>query len=100
MKTIFTVTIVSAGVKCVKIINTPEIVCIWTGSSTGTHVYTLNGSDPEGEPVTFDMTFDKSSKEFFSVEPKSGNVTLIQTLDREVRVDHITRVQSRHNMRR
>uniref|UniRef100_A0A8C2GGX9 Photoreceptor cadherin n=1 Tax=Cyprinus carpio TaxID=7962 RepID=A0A8C2GGX9_CYPCA len=53
-------------------------------TSIGTHVYTLNGSDPEGEPVTYGMTFDKGSKEYFSVEPKSGNVTLIQTLDREV----------------
>ncbi|XP_016416533.1 cadherin-related family member 1-like [Sinocyclocheilus rhinocerous] len=53
-------------------------------TAVGTHVYTLNGSDPEDEPVTYDMTFDKGSKEYFSVEPKSGNVTLIQTLDREV----------------
>uniref|UniRef100_A0A672KWM9 Photoreceptor cadherin n=1 Tax=Sinocyclocheilus grahami TaxID=75366 RepID=A0A672KWM9_SINGR len=53
-------------------------------TSVGTHVYTLNGSDPEGEPVTYGMTFDKGSKDYFSVEPKSGNVTLIQTLDREV----------------
>ncbi|XP_051530322.1 cadherin-related family member 1 [Myxocyprinus asiaticus] len=50
----------------------------------GTHVYTLNGSDPEGEPVTYGMTFDKGSKEFFSIEPKSGNVTLIERLDREI----------------
>ncbi|XP_016429791.1 cadherin-related family member 1-like isoform X3 [Sinocyclocheilus rhinocerous] len=53
-------------------------------TSVGTHVYTLSGSDPEGEPVTYGMTFDKGSKDYFSVEPKSGNVTLIQTLDREV----------------
>ncbi|KAK2875972.1 hypothetical protein Q8A67_020068 [Cirrhinus molitorella] len=53
-------------------------------TSIGTHVYTLNGSDPEGEAVTYGVTFDKGSKEYFSVEPKSGKVTLIQTLDREV----------------
>ncbi|XP_048026534.1 cadherin-related family member 1 isoform X1 [Megalobrama amblycephala] len=53
-------------------------------TSVGTHVYTLNGSDPEGEPVTYGMTFDKGSRECFSVEPKSGNVTLIESLDREV----------------
>ncbi|XP_026078059.1 cadherin-related family member 1-like isoform X1 [Carassius auratus] len=53
-------------------------------TSVGTHVYTLNGSDPEGEPVTYGMTFDKGSRDYFSVEPKSGNVTLIETLDREV----------------
>ncbi|XP_016336364.1 cadherin-related family member 1-like [Sinocyclocheilus anshuiensis] len=56
-------------------------------TSVGTHVYTLNGSDPEDEPVTYGMTFDKGSKEYFSVEPKSGNVTLIQTLDREVQYE-------------
>ncbi|XP_051968795.1 cadherin-related family member 1 [Xyrauchen texanus] len=50
----------------------------------GSHVYTLNGSDPEGDPVTYGMTFDKGSKEFFSVDRKSGNVTLIEGLDREV----------------
>ncbi|XP_077091590.1 cadherin-related family member 1a isoform X3 [Siphateles boraxobius] len=53
-------------------------------TAVGTHVYTLNGSDPEGEPVTYGMTFDKGSKESFSVEPKSGNVTLVESLDREV----------------
>ncbi|XP_051769592.1 cadherin-related family member 1 isoform X2 [Ctenopharyngodon idella] len=53
-------------------------------TSVGTHVYTLNGSDPEGETVTYGMTFDKGSRECFSVEPKSGNVTLIESLDREV----------------
>ncbi|XDV43898.1 hypothetical protein PO909_012287, partial [Leuciscus waleckii] len=53
-------------------------------TAVGTHVYTLNGSDPEGEPVTYGMTFDKGSKECFSVEPKSGNVTLMESLDREV----------------
>lgn len=61
-----------------------EIICSYLiRSSTGTHVYTLNGSDPEGEPVTYGMTFDKGSRECFSVEPKSGNVTLIESLDRE-----------------
>uniref|UniRef100_A0A8C2EEA4 Photoreceptor cadherin n=1 Tax=Cyprinus carpio TaxID=7962 RepID=A0A8C2EEA4_CYPCA len=60
------------------------LLSISEDTSIGTHVYTLNGSDPEGEPVTYGMTFDKGSKEYFSVEPKSGNVTLIQTLDREV----------------
>lgn len=67
-----------------------EIICSYlTRSSTGTHVYTLNGSDPEGEPVTYGMTFDKGSRECFSVEPKSGNVTLIESLDREVSVHAI-----------
>lgn len=56
-------------------------------------MYTLNGSDPEGEPVTYGMTFDKGSKECFSVEPKSGNVTLVESLDREVSVCVITTAQ-------
>lgn len=73
--------------------NVFKIRCNSDSSSTGTHVYTLNGSDPEGEPVTYGMTFDKGSRDYFSVEPKSGNVTLIETLDREVRV-YITRVKS------
>ncbi|XP_034563595.1 cadherin-related family member 1 [Notolabrus celidotus] len=49
----------------------------------GTQVYILNGTDPEGDPVRFDLTFEKGSKEYLSVDPKSGNVTLIQELDRE-----------------
>lgn len=56
---------------------------------TGTYLYTLNGSDPEGEPVTYGMTFDKGYKEYFSVEPKSGHVTLIESLDREVCVYYL-----------
>ncbi|XP_029383328.1 cadherin-related family member 1 isoform X1 [Echeneis naucrates] len=49
----------------------------------GTQIYILNGTDPEGDPVRYDLTFEKGSKEYFMVEPKSGNVTLIQELDRE-----------------
>ncbi|KAI7789456.1 putative cadherin-related family member 1-like [Triplophysa rosa] len=53
-------------------------------TSVGTYLYTLNGSDPEGELVTYGMTFDKGYKEYFSVKPKSGHVTLVESLDREV----------------
>ncbi|XP_023269184.1 cadherin-related family member 1-like isoform X2 [Seriola lalandi dorsalis] len=49
----------------------------------GTQIYILNGTDPEGDPVRYGLTFEKGSKEYFRVEPKSGNVTLIQELDRE-----------------
>uniref|UniRef100_A0A7N9AM96 Photoreceptor cadherin n=1 Tax=Mastacembelus armatus TaxID=205130 RepID=A0A7N9AM96_9TELE len=49
----------------------------------GTQIYTLNGTDPEGDPVRYGLTFEKGSKEYFRVDPKSGNVTLIQELDRE-----------------
>lgn len=59
-------------------------------TSVGTHLYTLNGSDPEGEPVTYGMTFDKGYKEYFNVEPKSGHVTLIESLDREVQDEIVT----------
>ncbi|KAG8008639.1 Cadherin-related family member 1 [Nibea albiflora] len=49
----------------------------------GTQVYVLNGTDPEGDPVRYGLTFEQGSKEFFRVDSKSGNVTLIQELDRE-----------------
>ncbi|XP_014910154.1 cadherin-related family member 1-like, partial [Poecilia latipinna] len=49
----------------------------------GTQIYILNGTDPEGDPVRYGLTFEKGSTEYFRVEPKSGNVTLIQELDRE-----------------
>ncbi|XP_036406709.1 cadherin-related family member 1-like [Megalops cyprinoides] len=50
----------------------------------GSQIYILNGTDPEGDPVRFDLAFEKGSKEYFSVDPKSGNVTLIEELDREI----------------
>lgn len=53
---------------------------------TGAHIYILNGTDPEADPVRYGLTFEKGSKEYFSVDSKSGNVTLIQELDREVRL--------------
>ncbi|XP_072559890.1 cadherin-related family member 1a isoform X2 [Paramormyrops kingsleyae] len=49
----------------------------------GSHIYTLNGTDPENDPVRFGLTFEKGSKEYFEVDPKTGNVTLIEELDRE-----------------
>lgn len=53
----------------------------------GTHVYILNGTDPEGDPVRYGLMFEKASKEYFRVDSKSGNVTLIQELDREVNIN-------------
>uniref|UniRef100_A0A3Q0TC29 Photoreceptor cadherin n=1 Tax=Amphilophus citrinellus TaxID=61819 RepID=A0A3Q0TC29_AMPCI len=50
----------------------------------GTQIYILNGTDPEADPVRYGLTFEKGTKEYFRVDPKSGNVTLIQELDREV----------------
>ncbi|KAK2866758.1 hypothetical protein Q7C36_002814 [Tachysurus vachellii] len=50
----------------------------------GSQVFTLNGTDPEGDEVRYDISFENGSKEYFQVEPKSGQVTVIQELDREV----------------
>ncbi|KAG8551796.1 hypothetical protein GDO81_004274 [Engystomops pustulosus] len=49
----------------------------------GTHIYTLNGTDPEGFPVFYDLTFEPGSKRYFSIDTMNGNVTLIEELDRE-----------------
>ncbi|XP_064369841.1 cadherin-related family member 1 isoform X2 [Dromaius novaehollandiae] len=49
----------------------------------GTHVYTLNGTDPEGDPVTYGLTYEAGSRRYFSVDKRFGNVTLIEELDRE-----------------
>ncbi|KAF1672592.1 Cadherin-related family member 1, partial [Pygoscelis papua] len=49
----------------------------------GTHVYTLNGTDPEGDPVTYGLAYEAGSRRYFSVDKNLGNVTLIEELDRE-----------------
>ncbi|XP_061120764.1 cadherin-related family member 1 isoform X2 [Syngnathus typhle] len=49
----------------------------------GTQIYVLNGSDPEGDPIRYGLTFQMGSTEYFRVDPKSGNVTLVLELDRE-----------------
>ncbi|KAM5241402.1 cadherin-related family member 1 isoform 1-T1 [Hipposideros larvatus] len=49
----------------------------------GSHVYTLNGTDPEGDPVSYHISFDPSSRSVFSIDPNFGNITLIEELDRE-----------------
>uniref|UniRef100_A0A8C3SWK0 Photoreceptor cadherin n=1 Tax=Chelydra serpentina TaxID=8475 RepID=A0A8C3SWK0_CHESE len=49
----------------------------------GTHVYTLNGTDPEGDPVTYGMTYEAGSRSYFAIDTNFGNVTLIEELDRE-----------------
>ncbi|XP_034049344.1 cadherin-related family member 1-like [Thalassophryne amazonica] len=55
----------------------------------GTQIYVLNGTDPENDPVRYGLIFEKGSKEYFKVDPKSGNVTLVLELDRE-KQDEIT----------
>ncbi|XP_059215964.1 cadherin-related family member 1, partial [Centropristis striata] len=49
----------------------------------GTQIYCLNGTDPEGHEVSYGLSFDPGSKEYFRVNPKSGNITLVEQLDRE-----------------
>ncbi|XP_034518685.1 cadherin-related family member 1 isoform X2 [Ailuropoda melanoleuca] len=49
----------------------------------GSHVYTLNGTDPEGDPVSYHISFDPSARSVFSVDPNFGNITLVEELDRE-----------------
>ncbi|KAG7257019.1 hypothetical protein CRUP_008441 [Coryphaenoides rupestris] len=49
----------------------------------GTHIYCLNGTDPEGHEVRYGLTFDPGSAQYFSVDPESGNITLVERLDRE-----------------
>lgn len=48
-------------------------------------VYTLEGYDPEGGEVTFGLI----GSENFAVDPKTGEVTVIKALDREVCTEHI-----------
>ncbi|XP_030060738.1 cadherin-related family member 1 isoform X1 [Microcaecilia unicolor] len=50
---------------------------------TGSHIYTLNGTDPEGHSVIYGLAFEPGSKSYFAVNPILGNVTLIEELDRE-----------------
>ncbi|KPJ12580.1 Cadherin-87A, partial [Papilio machaon] len=45
----------------------------------GQIVHTLNGTDPEGLPVKYDLVGTNK----FSVNPDTGEITLIQPLDRE-----------------
>nr|XP_019964083.1 PREDICTED: cadherin-related family member 1-like [Paralichthys olivaceus] len=49
----------------------------------GTQIYCLNGTDPEGHEVRYGLSFDPGFKEYFRVDPKSGNITLVEKLDRE-----------------
>ncbi|KAG7216316.1 hypothetical protein INR49_021720 [Caranx melampygus] len=49
----------------------------------GTQIYCLNGTDPEGQEVRYGLSFDSGSKEYFRVDPISGNITLVEKLDRE-----------------
>ncbi|XP_068597553.1 cadherin-related family member 1a [Brachionichthys hirsutus] len=52
-------------------------------TAVGTQIYRLNGSDPEGQEVRYGLSFEPGSKEYFRVDPVSGNITLVDQLDRE-----------------
>ncbi|EPQ10699.1 Cadherin-related family member 1 [Myotis brandtii] len=69
------------------------LLCFSVFSMEGSHVYTLNGTDPEGEPVSYHISFDPSTRSVFSVDPNFGNITLIEELDRE-REDEIEAIIS------
>ncbi|XP_073935422.1 cadherin-related family member 1 isoform X2 [Castor canadensis] len=49
----------------------------------GSHIYTLNGTDPEGDLISYHISFDPSTRNVFSVDPNFGNITLVEELDRE-----------------
>ncbi|XP_033882565.3 cadherin-related family member 1-like isoform X1 [Acipenser ruthenus] len=49
----------------------------------GMQVYILNGTDPEGDPVTFGIAFEPGFKNYFKVDSQTGIVTLTEELDRE-----------------
>ncbi|KAG8000140.1 Cadherin-related family member 1 [Nibea albiflora] len=55
-------------------------------TAIGTQIYSLNGTDPEGHEVRYGLSFDPGSKEYFRVDPVSGNITLVEALDREVNI--------------
>uniref|UniRef100_A0ACB8F8C8 Cadherin- member 1 n=1 Tax=Sphaerodactylus townsendi TaxID=933632 RepID=A0ACB8F8C8_9SAUR len=58
-----------------------------------THVYTLNGTDPEGDQVTYGISFEAGTRSYFAVDENYGNITLVEELDRE-REDEIEVVVS------
>ncbi|XP_007952424.1 cadherin-related family member 1 [Orycteropus afer afer] len=62
-------------------------------TAVGSHVYTLSGIDPEGDPISYHISFDPSSRSVFSVDPNCGNITLVEELDRE-REDEIEAIIS------
>ncbi|XP_007533991.1 cadherin-related family member 1 isoform X1 [Erinaceus europaeus] len=49
----------------------------------GSHVYTLNGTDLDGDPVSYHISFDTNTRRVFSVDASFGNITLVEELDRE-----------------
>ncbi|KAM6157047.1 cadherin-related family member 1 [Erethizon dorsatum] len=59
----------------------------------GSHVYTLNGTDPDGDPVSYHISFDPSARSIFAVDLNLGNITLVEELDRE-REDEIEAIIS------
>lgn len=61
----------------------------------GTQIYCLNGTDPEGQEVKYGLSFDPGSKEYFRVDPETGNITLVEKLDREVNLTLVLEVISK-----
>uniref|UniRef100_G3Q5I8 Cadherin EGF LAG seven-pass G-type receptor 1a n=1 Tax=Gasterosteus aculeatus aculeatus TaxID=481459 RepID=G3Q5I8_GASAC len=63
----------------------------------GTRVITLKATDPddgEGGRLEYSMEalFDVRSNDFFNIDPQSGSITTVQSLDREVKDTHVFKV--------
>jgi len=54
-------------------------IVLYENVPVGTMVFRLEGYDPEGSNVTFSSI----GSDHFSVDPLSGNITLVKPLDRE-----------------
>jgi len=54
-------------------------IILYENVTVGTVVFRLEAYDPEGSPVTYGAI----GADHFSVDPVSGNITLIKPLDRE-----------------
>uniref|UniRef100_G3P0F0 Photoreceptor cadherin n=1 Tax=Gasterosteus aculeatus aculeatus TaxID=481459 RepID=G3P0F0_GASAC len=68
--------------KNVRILHLP-LLFVFVHPCLGTQIYCLNGTDPEGQDVRYGLSFDPGAKEYFRIDPKSGNITLVEQLDRE-----------------
>ena len=57
-----------------------DLQVVSEGTAPGTVIYKLEAEDPEGSPLRYGLTGSDS----LSVNPRTGEVTVIKPLDREV----------------